>query len=69
MPSMESLRAVDPAESTVEVILVDKNGDSHLRELVREMEITAKNLNQSFHEPDARLLAEVLGTRVCNLLG
>jgi serine/threonine-protein kinase CTR1 len=33
MPPLESLRSVDPAEAEFEVVLVDRNGDPHLREL------------------------------------
>lgn len=69
MPSLESLRAVDPADSSVEVVLVDKNGDAHLRELVRDLEAKVKALSRAHEDPDPRILAELLGTRVCNLLG
>lgn len=33
MPPLESLRSVNPAEAEFEVVLVDRNGDPHLREL------------------------------------
>ena len=33
MPPLESLRNVNPAEAEFEVVLVDRNGDPHLREL------------------------------------
>ncbi|CAM6084867.1 unnamed protein product [Calypogeia fissa] len=69
IPSLELLRAVDPADSSVEVVLVDKNGDSHLRELVRDMESKIKSLSRAHEDPDPQILAELLGTRVCNLLG
>lgn len=69
MPSLESLRAVDPEDSSVEVVLVDKNGDSHLRELVRELESAIKTLSPAHSDPDPCVLADLLGTRVCQLLG
>lgn len=33
LPSLMSLKAIDPAETSMEVVLVDTNGDSRLKEL------------------------------------
>ncbi|KAG6542680.1 hypothetical protein Mapa_015915 [Marchantia paleacea] len=63
MPSLESLRSVNPAESSLEVILVDKNGDSMLRGLESKAIAIAQEAS------DSRKLAELLGQRVCNLFG
>jgi serine/threonine-protein kinase CTR1 len=34
MPSIESLRAVDPADSAIQVVMVDKVADYDLRQLI-----------------------------------
>ncbi|KAL2610064.1 hypothetical protein R1flu_028637 [Riccia fluitans] len=63
MPSLESLRAVNPSDSTLEVILVDKDGDPMLRDL----ESTVPSIAHEASNP--RKIAEVLGQRVSKLLG
>ncbi|KAL3678400.1 hypothetical protein R1sor_021356 [Riccia sorocarpa] len=63
MPSLESLRAVNPSESSLEVTLVDKNGDPMLRDLEDEVPSMLEEAS------DPRMLAEIIGQRVSDLFG
>eukprot|EP00249_Psilotum_nudum_P013826 c24534_g1_i1 orf=263-3379(+) len=63
MPSLDSLRAVDVADTCIEVILVDKHRDSYLREL-EDRAVDLANMASDLSE-----LAEHLGKLVCKLMG
>eukprot|EP01018_Ginkgo_biloba_P001230 Gb_26546 [translate_table: standard] len=63
MPSLESLRFVDARDSSMEVVLIDKRGDSHLRELEN------KALGLSYGCTNTKEVAEQLGKLVCMLMG
>eukprot|EP01018_Ginkgo_biloba_P040140 Gb_11687 [translate_table: standard] len=63
MPSLESLRAVDATDSSMEVVLIDKQGDSHLREL------EYKALELAYGCNSAKEVIEQLGKLVCMLMG
>uniref|UniRef100_A0A0C9RXN7 non-specific serine/threonine protein kinase n=1 Tax=Wollemia nobilis TaxID=56998 RepID=A0A0C9RXN7_9CONI len=63
MPSLESLKSVDPMDSSMEVVLIDKQADSHLRELQN------KTLVLAYASTNTRQVAEELGKLVCMLMG
>lgn len=63
MPTVESLRAVKPEDASFDVILIDKNTDSYLRELEAKAEEIASETSNN------RILAEQLANLVCSLLG
>ncbi|KAL3504886.1 hypothetical protein ACH5RR_034727 [Cinchona calisaya] len=63
LPSLMALKAVDPIDSSMEVVLVDRRGDSRLRELedkAQELYFAAEN---------ALMLAEGLGKLVAVYMG
>jgi serine/threonine-protein kinase CTR1 len=62
MPSIESLRAVDPADSAIQVVMVDKVADYDLRQLI-DVAITTGNAASTessllCREPDPKLSAQ-----------
>lgn len=63
MPSLESLKSVNAIDSSLEVILIDKRGDSHLRELQN------KALSLVYGCANKKEVVEQLGNLVCNLMG
>lgn len=63
MPSLESLRVADPVDSALEVVLVDQNGDSHLRD------VKEKAMALALKAVDRKQLAEQLGKLVCSEMG
>ncbi|XP_051150643.1 serine/threonine-protein kinase CTR1-like isoform X3 [Andrographis paniculata] len=63
MPSLMALKAVDPEEASVEVILVDRRGDSQLRELEDKAQEIYFSAESMF------VLAEKLGKLVAVYMG
>lgn len=63
MPSLESLRSVDASDSPIEVVLIDKQGDSQWREL----EIKALGLASRCSSTE--VVVKQLGKLVCMLMG
>lgn len=63
LPSLDVLRKVDPSDTSIEVVLFDKRGDPHLRDL----ENKARAL--SYKAASVTDLAESLGKLVCSLMG
>ncbi|GAA0166821.1 non-receptor serine/threonine protein kinase [Lithospermum erythrorhizon] len=63
MPSLISLKAVDPSDTTMEVVLVDRRGDSRIREL----EDKAQEIY--FSSENKLALAEKLGKLVAVYMG
>lgn len=63
MPTLDSLRAVDPSDTSMEVIVIDKHGDPHLC----DMENQAFNI--AIKAADLRELAELLGKLVSENMG
>eukprot|EP01018_Ginkgo_biloba_P016696 Gb_16362 [translate_table: standard] len=63
MPSLESLKVVDASDSSLEVILIDRRGDSHLRELEN------KALGLAYGCASTEEVVEQLGNLVCMLMG
>ncbi|KAH7301990.1 hypothetical protein KP509_23G051500 [Ceratopteris richardii] len=63
LPTLELLRAVRPLESMMEVILIDKHGDSHLCEMENEA------FNMAIKVADSKEMAELLGKLVCENMG
>lgn len=63
MPSLMALRAIEPNDSSLEVILVDRRGDSQLREL----EDKAQEIY--FSAESNLVLAEKLGKLVAVYMG
>lgn len=63
MPSLIALSSVEPNDSSLEVILVDRRGDSHLRELedkAQEIYFSAES-NLTLAEELGKLVALSLG--------
>ncbi|XP_057829880.2 serine/threonine-protein kinase CTR1 [Cryptomeria japonica] len=63
MPSLESLKSVDATDSSMEVVVIDKQGDSHLRELEN------KALALAYGCSNNRQVVGELGKLVCMLMG
>lgn len=63
LPSLMALKAIDPVDTSMEVILVDRRGDSRLREL----EDKAQEL--FFAAENDFMLAEELGKLVAVHMG
>ncbi|KAH9297612.1 hypothetical protein KI387_029294 [Taxus chinensis] len=63
MPSLELLRSVDVTDSSMEVIVIDKQGDSHFRELEN------KALALAYDSNNNRQVVEELGKLVCRRMG
>lgn len=63
LPTLEVLRAVNPSDSLMEVIVIDKHGDAHLCELENQA------FNFALTAADSRELAELLGKLVCESMG
>ncbi|MCO5591665.1 hypothetical protein L7F22_045656 [Adiantum nelumboides] len=63
LPSLELLRAVNPLESSMEVIVIDKHGDAHLCEMENQA------FNFALTAADSRELAELLGKLVAESMG
>ncbi|MCO5574518.1 hypothetical protein L7F22_028303 [Adiantum nelumboides] len=63
LPSLDALRKVDPSDSSMEVVLFDRRGDPHLRDL----EIKARTLSSK--GVSVIDLAESVGKLVCSLMG
>ena len=63
LPSLDVLRRVDPANTSMEVVLFDKRGDAHLQELENKARALASKV------PSLTELAESLGSLVSSLMG
>lgn len=63
LPTLELLRAVNPTDSLMEVIMIDKHGDAHLCDLENQA------FNFALSAADSRELAELLGKLVSNSMG
>lgn len=63
LPTLELLRAVNPKDSLMEVIMIDKHGDAHLCDLENQA------FNFALTAADSRELAELLGKLVSNSMG
>ncbi|KAI5068274.1 hypothetical protein GOP47_0016619 [Adiantum capillus-veneris] len=63
LPSLDVLRKVDPCDTSIEVVLFDKRGDPHLRDLENKARALS---SRSVSVSD---LAESVGKLVCSLMG
>eukprot|EP00250_Pteridium_aquilinum_P017600 c23699_g4_i1 orf=405-3302(+) len=63
LPTLDLLRAVNPADSLMEVIMIDKHGDAHLCDLENQA------FNFALTAADSRELAELLGKLVSESMG
>ncbi|KAI5079949.1 hypothetical protein GOP47_0005428 [Adiantum capillus-veneris] len=63
LPTLELLRAVNPSDSMMEVIVIDKHGDAHLCEMENQA------FNFAYTAADSRELAKLLGKLVAESMG